>query len=781
MSIHILGLRPYKDQHGEWRKREAFFENKWRSPSVSDLFNNLPHYMEAIDEDQRWNLYYTAASVADDKKGRLFYEQDIIPFDVDGIDHTRLSEYAPLVIKAIGADPSKTAVIMSGNGIQVIVQTQEVMTYEEVFDELRPFYKVLCAKIDEALNHALLDGGADPSVWSPARLLRLPDTENRKDDKPNTKAYFIESNLEPQEYDLIEKSGIPVLQAGDDYISDRLMSKFPDPDPLAVQAGCEFLKWCKENPNSVAEPQWYAMLSILARLPDGDTLCHEYSQEYDKYNEYTTNVKIDQARTSSGPRTCNNINTIWDGCGSCANWGKCKSPIQLVGEEHIATRLTGFYKISVRDNGTEVRIPDYDGLVKFFEQQHPFVTHLHGKMTYTYNDGVWKDIPIAAIEGFAEKSFDPSPTNSIVAEFKGKIQRRNQKDQEWFEDTHSVVNFSNGVLDLRTRELVAHDKKFPFQYKLPFEYDPSAKCPRFDQYLEEVTLGDEHLSNILLEFMGYTLAGISPEIGQKALILTGDGSNGKSVLLDLLKYMAGDGNYSSLYMGYELAKMENRYQLDGKLFNVSEEVPSKAFSDVSLFKSLVTGGEVQARKLYCDSYSMKTKAKIIMACNDLPNTTDTSHGIMRRLLIIPFRRKFTEANRDVRLREKLYEEASGIFNRTLEGLDRFLASGQFSDSSAANDALKEYQEENDPILLWFRENFVPTSDDVFYKVSDIYLEYKYKMEEIMEKPVSMVKLGKRMKQLIGDDWGAFKRINGTPFRALTNYQKISTQKEKEDF
>jgi P4 family phage/plasmid primase-like protien len=781
MSIHILGLRSYLDRKtGEVRTKESFFENEWRAPTVIDLFKNLEHYIEMIEEKNRYNLYYTAADVMDDRKGRVMVNQSIIPFDIDNADLDRLSDYIAPVCQALQVDPSKTAIICSGNGLQFIVALEYPLTYEEIFDEQRVFYKALCGKIDLELSKHMLAGNADVSVWSAARLLRLPMTENKKEGKETRKAYFIQRNLEPQDFNLMEASGMPILSAGDDYISDRVMSKFPDPDAEAVQSGCDFLKHCKQNPNSVSEPQWYAMLSILGRLPDGDSLCHEYSSEYEHYNESETEFKINQAITTSGPRTCSNISTLWDGCAACPNWGKCKSPISLTGRNHIASKSTGFYKISIRDNGAEVKIPQYEDLLRFFEQKHPFVTHMVGKMVYVYHDGVWKDMPKSYLEGFAEENFDPSPTNQMVSEFLGKMTRSNLRDQKWFEGTQGIVNFQNGVLNMDSRELMSHSPDYPFLYKLPFEYDPTAICPRFDQYLEEVTLEDADVKNVLLEFMGYTLAGVSPEIGQKALILTGEGSNGKSVLLDLLKYMAGEGNYASLYMGSELAKMENRYQLDGKLFNVSEEVPERAMSDSSLFKSLVTGGEVQARKLYCDSFSMKTNAKIIMACNDLPKTRDTSHGILRRLIIVPFKRRFTEKNRDIHLRKKIYAEASGIFNRAMEGLDRFFKQEQFTESKTIKKAVESYHEENDPLILWFKDTYEDSETENPIPVKEVYEKYKFAMEDMEERPMTMIAFSRAMARILGEEKSRTqKRVKGVTTRCFAHIRLIQEQDEQD--
>ena len=84
MAIQILGLRDY-EVHGKIKKKEDFFYKKWRAESVPDLFNRLDEYMKKIPQEERVNLYYTAASCVEDR-GRRLERQEVIPFDVDDID-----------------------------------------------------------------------------------------------------------------------------------------------------------------------------------------------------------------------------------------------------------------------------------------------------------------------------------------------------------------------------------------------------------------------------------------------------------------------------------------------------------------------------------------------------------------------------------------------------------------------------------------------------------------------------------------------------------------------
>ena len=762
MSIQILGYREYYDKKTQQIKlKTAFLNEKWRAKSVAQLFKNIDNYINNIPQEERYNIHYTVASCIDGPGRKLEY-QTVIPFDLDGIDLNFKDKYIEIVLNALELDRDKTGITCSGNGLHFLVETKTRITYEEYFDEHKIYYKGLCAIVSQQLYDAGLCGIVDPVVFSKGKTLRLPCTTNKKTGKPDTESYIIQGNIEPVDFDIIERSKIPVVEFNEQ-ISEEMLKRLPAPDTEGVLNGCDFIKYCKAKPNELSEPKWYALLSILGRLESGDSLAHDYSRGHSNYNINATDSKLNQALTASGPRTCDSINNLWDGCTSCTNWRKCKSPITIKSEGYIKTKDTGFYNIRL-DKGIPTKgKPNYDDLMKQFALDHSFVTLAEGNITFTWTGSHWEDHALKRIDAFAETNFDPTPNNQMCNEFRGKLQRNNIRDSEWF-SPEGYINFSNGLLDIDTMELSNHDQDKGYKYVLPFPYDPSADCPRFTKFLGEVTSGDRELQQVLLEFMGYSLSNIDASIGQKALVLVGKGSNGKSVFMDVLKYLAGKGNYSTLSMGNEISKLENRYQLDGKLFNISEETPTNAMMDSTIFKALVTGGEVQARKLYCDAYSMRNVAKIIMACNELPSTRDLSYGMFRRLLLAPFNAKFVESDSsyDVLIRDKLYAEASGIYNLIIQALLTFKRNKVFSTSVAIVKQVESYRRDNDDVLVWWEDNMVTCDESTFVAVADLYSSYRIDMEQSGQKPRAQVWFGRKIRDIVGDNakFGR-QRVNGT--------------------
>jgi putative DNA primase/helicase len=293
--------------------------------------------------------------------------------------------------------------------------------------------------------------------------------------------------------------------------------------------------------------------------------------------------------------------------------------------------------------------------------------------------------------------------------------------------------------------------EYGFRYVLPYDYDPYATCPQFEKFLHQVTCGDSDLGNVLMEFAGYAFSGDFPW-NAKVLVLTGEGSNGKSTFIDVLRELAGPNNHSDL----DWKDMKNQATLqlmDGKLFNLAEEAPTHALSDSTFFKNVSGGGKITINVKYKQPYSIRNKTKLIFACNELPKSEDTTKGYFRRFLIVPFQAEFLEekGTADTDMRSKLFSELPGIFNLVRQGYERLCQSKRFTQAGAAKKKLEEYRLEIDHATRWILENMkvLPLNGGCKYSViSEVYQTYRMEMLNTGEKPVTAVGFGKKMSKVI---------------------------------
>jgi len=290
-----------------------------------------------------------------------------------------------------------------------------------------------------------------------------------------------------------------------------------------------------------------------------------------------------------------------------------------------------------------------------------------------------------------------------------------------------LINLQNGTFEITAKgaRLRAFSHSDFLTYKLPFEYNPKAKAPIFQKFLDRV-LPDPERQRVLAEYLGFVFIkhGSNTLKEEKALILYGTGANGKSVFFEVVNALLGNENFSSYSLqslteekGYHRAKLAN------KLVNYASEINGKL--ETNVFKQMVSGEPVEARLPYGQPFILKQYAKLIFNCNELPKDVEHTNAYFRRFLIIPFDVTIPEHEQDKRLSYKIIEnELSGVFNWVLEGLNRLLKQKRFSDCDAAKRAIEQYKTESNSVKMFLDENDYQTSPNNYRLIKELYPEYR---------------------------------------------------------
>ena len=290
-----------------------------------------------------------------------------------------------------------------------------------------------------------------------------------------------------------------------------------------------------------------------------------------------------------------------------------------------------------------------------------------------------------------------------------------------------LINLKNGTFEINqlTANLKSFDHNDFITYQLPFEFNPEAKAPLFEEYLNKV-LPDKECQRILAEYLGYVFIrhGSNTLKEEKALILYGKGANGKSVFFEIATAMFGRENVSNFSLqslteekGFYRAKIAN------KLVNYASEISSKL--ETSMFKQMVSGEPVEACLKYGQPFTMSNYAKFIFNCNELPKDVENTNAYFRRFLIIPFDVTIPENEQDKQLSYKIIDtELSGVFNWVLEGLNRLLIQKRFSECKAAQKSVEKYKIESDSVLMFLTELEYKVSEGNQMPLKDIFNEYR---------------------------------------------------------
>lgn len=332
-----------------------------------------------------------------------------------------------------------------------------------------------------------------------------------------------------------------------------------------------------------------------------------------------------------------------------------------------------------------------------------------GKVTdiwvYDTSIGIWiphgKDLIAEIVTRSMSQFFKSRILNEVIEQIRNLTKDRTVK----LGGCKEKIIVKNGTLNVKTGEFV--DAFFPDEYHiaaLPVTYDSEATCSDFKKFLDEVLPSRDNVLAIE-EFLGYML--YKSNIYEIVVLLNGSGSNGKTILLDVVKRFLGQENITSI----TLQRLEESdfaaAQLHGKLANICADIPSKALRHTGLLKMITSTDLIYAEHKHKAGFTFENHAKLIFSCNEVPASYDDSDAFYRRWRIIDFPNTFTPDSEEYVPKEVLMErianeqEISGILTLALEGLKRLRENHQLTGTSSLRERRADYLLRSDPAHYFF--------------------------------------------------------------------------------
>ena len=277
----------------------------------------------------------------------------------------------------------------------------------------------------------------------------------------------------------------------------------------------------------------------------------------------------------------------------------------------------------------------------------------------------------------------------------------------WSRPPLDIVNVRNGLLCTSDRELHPHTPQHLSTVQLPVQYDASADCPAWKKFIEEVFPRDA----LALPWEVAAWLMIPYTSIQKAVLLLGEGANGKSTFLEALTRFIGKPNVTNLSLHRLESDRFSVARLVGRLANICPDLPSAHLAGTSVFKALTGGDVMTGERKFVDSFEFEPFARLVFSANQPPRSEDNSAGFFRRWLVVPFTRTFDETNGkvvpravlDARLSDPA--ELSGVLNQALAYLPEVLRRGVGETASMRN-AWGEFRTSTDPLAVWLDLNTV---------------------------------------------------------------------------
>lgn len=288
----------------------------------------------------------------------------------------------------------------------------------------------------------------------------------------------------------------------------------------------------------------------------------------------------------------------------------------------------------------------------------------------------------------------------------------------------NLILYQNGILDLDTGQLYAHDPQFFTTNLLPYSHNPYAKAGRWLSFLLDIFEGDHERVDLLQEWFGYMLSNDYPH--HKIMLLLGPPRSGKGTIGRVLEHIVGSQNYTgaSLHAFTSDAFIESLRTKTVAFSGDTERRVARHSIDIVIerLKKISGNDAVTFNRKYKSSLSQTLPTRITIAGNYVPNLFDDSGALASRLLVIPFNVSYVNRE-DHSLFGDLVAELEGIGAWALEGLQRLKANGRFTEPHASRAEAEYIAEAYSPLKIFVDDVCTLGGEDVTF-CDEIYNTYR---------------------------------------------------------
>ncbi len=348
---------------------------------------------------------------------------------------------------------------------------------------------------------------------------------------------------------------------------------------------------------------------------------------------------------------------------------------------------------------------------------------------------------------FVNGSLSRAALANMIHLTKKKVRQASASD---FDQDPWTLNTENGTVDLRTGELRPHRPEDLLSKLIPLRYDQQAECPQFMAFLfrimgghPDASEGDNINAGQMVSYLQKAFGCAATGKPEKLLfVLYGEGNNGKTTLLEVIRDALGDKEYAgqvqvdSLMIRPKEALANNAVNTDladlqGCRFVSSSEVEQGQRLSLSRVKYLTGLGQIKARRLRENMITFRPTYKLFLDCNHKPVIADPNDAIWNRVKCIPFKTQIPQEEIDTGLPEKLRTELPGILRWIAEGAALYYHDS-LGDPPDVMVATEQYRQESDRLKEFFEDRCaLATSGDVnswkkekcWVPVADLYGAY----------------------------------------------------------
>lgn len=316
-------------------------------------------------------------------------------------------------------------------------------------------------------------------------------------------------------------------------------------------------------------------------------------------------------------------------------------------------------------------------------------------MISLYRDGVFrldrgKEPLFESVQKLLGEEYRPNWRSTVEESLVGILSGRGLRLPEHY--TEPVLNLRNGMLDLRTGQLLPHSPAYLSRVQVDVAWDPDAVCPRYEKWVSESCPGQvddlEESVSAMLD------PSATPS---KAVFLFGPSRSGKSTFLRIMQAVAGVSNCSGVSLHMLSDDRFAAANLYGRMLNTCADLSASHLSDTSLFKQMTGGDLITANRKYGHEFQFTNTALFAFSANRIPTVSEASSAYAERIKPFSFPHSFA-GREDPRVEADVLAELPGILVRWVGAWQRRTERGGYLPTQV--EVQREFEAASDRVRLW---------------------------------------------------------------------------------